>query len=443
MDDSTTVEDSAAKDSATPETPVELELDIESLSFGRAAIARHEGRVVFVEGAAPGDRVRATVTATHSGYDEAVVAEVLTAGEARVEPPCPLVKECGGCPWQHVDYQAQLEAKRDALVDCITRIGRIDNPPVAAPDPSPLNLGYRNRLKLRFAGHRMGFYRASTHRLVPVDDCMLAEPYIRNAMPLVEELVAGMSTQATRVEIVSRGRMAGLVVAINSRGRLRRSDTARVREFLDQPGCPVKGVVAWGKGWKREWGDTRRRWRPVPDGPTIEAPGTAFGQVNTLANELLVQRVLEAAGSERKRFVLELYAGAGNLTLPLAPLADQLVAVESDAAAAHALERSAHRASFRHVSAVAARAEEYLAAGVRQRPDLVVVDPTRSGLGSAAHDIARLEAEKIVYVSCNPSTLASDLRVLVDQGYSLDKVQPVDLFPHTFHVESVCTLRLT
>jgi 23S rRNA (uracil1939-C5)-methyltransferase len=253
-----------------------------------------------------------------------------------------------------------------------------------------------------------------------------------------------------RVEIASRGKLSGVVVALNSEGRLRRADVHRVREFLAVSGNLVRGVVMWGRGWRRSWGDTRRR-HTTAGGLTAETIGTAFGQVNTPANHLLVDRVLAAVRPRSNDTVLDLYAGAGNFTLPLAAHVRQVVAVESDRDSCEAGRRSCDYHRITNAVFFESRVESFLAAGAAEgvaktlprSPDVVVANPPRNGLGEAAASIARLRAPRLVYVSCDPTTLARDLRIFSEAGYRLNSATPVDLFPHTFHVETVCDVELT
>lgn len=427
----------------------QIEIDINTLSYGRAAVGRTaEGKVVFVDGAAPGDRARVTIARDRGTYAEARLDEVVVAGSARVEPPCPLVGRCGGCPWQHIDYPHQLSAKRQSVIDALERIAGIASPAVEPIVPSPSTLGYRNRLKLRFDSGRIGFYSAHTHSLVPIDDCIVAEPAIREALETVRELAASLSTRVRRVEIAARGDLSGVVAALNSEGRLRRADVHRIRDFLAVHGNPVRGVVLWGRGWRRAWGDTRRRY-PTTDALHGETSGTAFGQVNTGANRLLVERVVQVVDPRPTDSVLDLYAGAGNFTLAIAGRVRQVVAVESDGESVESGRRSCAYHGLNNVVFFEDRVESFLANGANRSPgpvttpDVVIVNPPRSGLAAAATPIGRIGARRVVYVSCNPTTLARDLRTLGEFGYKLRSVTPLDLFPHTFHVETVCDAELT
>ncbi len=420
---------------------MEVELFIDSLAFGRAAVGRLDGRVIFVEGAAPGERIRASIRRDHGSYAEADLIEVLEPGSVRVVPPCPIVDTCGGCPWQHIDYQAQLSAKQRAIIDAIERIGGIDSPNVLEVTPSPQTLGYRNRLSLRFERGRIGFYQARSNSLVPVADCLLAESRIRQALPEVERFVARLKTDINRVEIATRGLLPGIVLALQSKGRLRHADTLATREMVEDPTTAVRGAVLSGRGWQRQWGEIGRRFE-VADGVRVELPGASFGQVNTAGNRLLVAKVVDAALQGKAPRVLELFAGAGNFSFALARSAARVIAVDEDRSAIEAGRRAVEDARVPGLRFVAAAAKTYLERDA-ERPDVLVVDPPRSGLGDAVTPVALLQPGRIVYVSCNPPTLARDLRVLSEHGYRLLQADPIDLFPHTFHVETVCTLELT
>lgn len=420
-----------------------LDLEVESLTYGRAGIARIDGKVVFIEGTAPGDKIRATVSHDHGSYLQAELDEIVSPGDARIDAPCPIVDTCGGCPWQHIDYPAQLEAKQRNVIDALERIGGFKNPPVAKVVPSPKTFGYRNRLKLRFDHGRLGFYSAHSHQLVPVTDCMIAEERVREALPEVEKFAAGLATRPVRVEVAERGTQSGIVVAVNCEGRLRKADAHRVKEVLADSTSAIRGVVMWGRGWRREWGNTKRVHRAASTDVTIATRGAGFGQVNSSANRALVERVTEAVGSMTGKSLLDLYAGAGNFTLPLARTAGRVLAIESDASSVEAGMESATRAGLANVEFEQLTVEAYLAGRRREKFDRVLVNPPRSGLRANTAAIAQLGAPVLVYVSCNPTTLARDLAVAAQHGYALTDVMPVDLFPHTFHVETVCRTQLT
>ncbi len=420
-----------------------VELEADTLAYGRDAVGRHDGVVVFLSGAAPGDRVRAQIDEVHRGFVHAHTTEVLAAGAARVTPDCPVAEKCGGCPWQHVDYESQLVAKRQSVIDALSRIGGISEPSVTEILPSPLQYGYRNRIKLRFDHGKLGFYRAETHSLVQISDCLIAEDRIRENLPAVEAFVASLATHVTRVEIISRGTLEGVVLAINSKGRLRRSDSIAARRLVEDPTNPVAGLTMWGRGWTRCWGDTSRRYLSPDHDYELELSGAGFGQVNTTANEMLVATALKKAELKPDDVVLDLYAGAGNFALPASKIARHVIAVESDTDSVEAGRKNAARCRSKNIEFVLSSVGDYLDKPAGPPPSHIILDPPRNGLGPLAAKVAAAGASRIVYVSCNPPTLARDVEVMCASGYMVKSVVPLDLFPHTFHVESVCELLLT
>lgn len=420
---------------------MELDVTTESLAYGGSAVARHEGKALFIAGAAASEKLKVRVVEDHGSWAKAEIVSVVEPGPARVAAPCPIVEECGGCPWQHVDYPAQLEAKRTAVAEALRRIAGLPDVVVDPILPSPDELGYRNRLSLRFEHGRIGFYQARTNRLVPVPDCLLATDDVRAALPVVERFLASLSTRVMRVEVASRGLLPGVSVAVQSASRLRHGDTLAAHGLVEDRSSAVRGLVMHGRGWKRSWGDPRRRFEVAP-GVVVDFPGASFGQVNTKANLDLVRLVVDRCTHPVPARLVELYAGAGNFSFAIAARAGRVLAVDEDEGAIEAGRAAAREAGLRNLKFAAARAEDWL--GTAAGPvDVLLLDPPRSGLAGAAARAAALRAARVVYVSCNPTTLARDLRAFVDAGYRVGSAAPIDLFPQTFHVETVCTLELT
>ncbi|HET9063506.1 MAG TPA: TRAM domain-containing protein, partial [Candidatus Binatia bacterium] len=182
-------------------SPQRVELEITALAYEGAAVARQDGRVVFVDGGAPGDRVVAEILRQRRNLAEARVVEVLRPGPSRVPPPCPVADRCGGCDWQHVEYSAQLEAKRQIVRDALERNAKIVDPDVSPVSPSPATLGYRNRIRLHVDEHRLCYYERRTRRAVVITDCLIAEDRIRAALPSIAALVRSLATSVREVEI--------------------------------------------------------------------------------------------------------------------------------------------------------------------------------------------------------------------------------------------------
>jgi 23S rRNA (uracil1939-C5)-methyltransferase len=418
----------------------ELTVTIDSLSHGVFGVARTERGVVFVPGTAPGDLVRIRIVDEKRHHREAELIAVIEPSPDRRTPPCRFIPECGGCPWQHVAYPAQLAAKRSLLEEALVRIGGLDR---GALDIRPIipsdEWSYRHRLTLRVDGEqRLGFYRQRSHQLVEIDACLIADEPVNRHLAVAREWLRGVSTTVRRVEIAS-ARDCRVAFVANCEGPFRHDDPYHERFLKSHPS--VSGIVLFGHGWRHVIG------KPVTDlevdgGLVIESRG-GFTQVNPAANERLVATVAELASPSPSDRVLDLYCGVGNFTLPLARRTREIVGVESDASAIGAARRNAERAAVsncRFLHRDAAGAAVALAAE-GERFSLVVLDPPRSGAAEVVEHLAAGAVDRLVYVSCNPPTLARDLRRLCERGFMLGPLQPIDLFPQTYHLETVALLR--
>ncbi len=427
----------------SPSAPLEIELEIESLAYEGAAIARDGARVVFVEGAAPGDRVRAVVTRERKRFAEARVVSVLRPGAARVSPPCPVAGRCGGCDWQHVDYAAQLAAKRTIVVDALERSAKVASPAVEPVVASPETYGYRNRIRLHWSDGRLAYYARGSHRPVAISDCPIAELRIRTVLSRATALLASLETPIGDVELAGRVDLPGVTLALRSSGRFAAADTPRLLRALGEEGPDgITGVAMSGPRWSRTWGDTRRRFVVSDPELVVETVESGFGQVNTAANRRLVEVVLDIVAARGTETVWDLYSGTGNLALVLARAVKEIVAVERDPAAVAAARTAADRYGLANARFTVDAVEHFLAEP-RARPDVVVANPPRTGLEHCATRLAEIAAPRVIYVSCNPPTLARDVTAFMERGYSIGHVRPVDLFPQTCRVETVCELVLT
>ena len=430
-------------------------LSIESLAYGGDAIAHlDDGRTVFVAGGVPGDIVEAEIVEEKERFVRARTVEVLTPSPERVLPPCPYFGLCGGCSWQHVSYAGQLHAKRRAVVDALTRIGRIANAEalVAETVASPLEYGYRNKIELvvdSSSGRpRLGFHRAGSDEIVSVDECLLLPAKLRKAPKalggalryIAGEQDLGLTRVALRagthtkdVEIAlwgSPGPFPRKAIATTLGSALKSTSLVRVMSKGLAKERRIAGVeVLSGKGY----------WRERLGGITFNVSAPSFFQINTKAAEKLATLVLEALEPDGSDRILDLYAGAGTFTLPLAELAGEVVAIESASSAVRDLRRNLEASQL--------PADVIGGDALRELADIghidgAVVDPPRAGLhADAAQALAATNVRTIAYVSCDPATLARDTTTLAACGYTLVSATPVDLFPQTFHIETVAVFR--
>jgi 23S rRNA (uracil1939-C5)-methyltransferase len=442
----------------------ELELQVDSLAYGGNGVARLNGFVVFVRRGLPGDTVRARVTKVKRSHAEALATEILTGGPQRVTAPCAHYPACGGCRFQDLAYDAQLSAKEDQVREAFKRIAGIAEPPLEPIIPADSPFHYRNKLEYSFtqtpSGPALGFHKAGRwDEVLEVDYCWLTSDLgnaIRDAVrdwAREERLVAYDQTEQTgylRHLVVREGRNTGqaLVQLVTAAGEkferehfvdvLRRfPEVHSIHWAVNETPAEVTNLpttLLWGdEAIEEELGGLRFRVRP-----------NAFLQTNSAMAARLYELAGEYAQLTGAETVYDLYCGIGTIGLSLARNALTVWGIDvSEESVACALENAdlngiANAAFF--AGEVGQSIEE-----LRDRagtPDVAVVDPPRAGLsGKALRRLARMEASRIVYVSWNPTTLAANVKELeATWGYSLERVRPVDMFPHTPHVESVALL---
>jgi 23S rRNA (uracil1939-C5)-methyltransferase len=442
----------------------ELELRIDSLAYGGNGVARLNGFVVFVRRGLPGDTVRARVTKVKRNHAEALTVDVLEPSPRRVEAPCAHYPACGGCRFQDLAYDAQLEAKQDQVVDALRRIGGLDEPPLDLILPAESQFFYRNKLEYSFtqtpAGPALGFHKAGRwDEVLEVEKCWLTTELgnaIRNAVrdwaraERLESYDQAEQTGYLRHLVVREGRNTGqvLVQLVTAGGErfdrdelvetLRRFPEVRsIHWAVNETPAEVTNLpttLLWGdEAIEEELGGLRFRVRP-----------NAFLQTNTTMAERLYELARDYAGLTGSETVYDLYCGIGTIGLTLASDALTVWGVDvSEESVACALE-NADLNGITNAAFFAGETADSLAE-LRDRagdPDVVVVDPPRAGLSNKAlRRLGRLAASRIVYVSCNPTTLAGNVKELEREwGYRLERVRPVDMFPHTPHVESVSLL---
>lgn len=415
-----------------------LELTVERLTFGFDALA-HDGRqVVFVPYGAPGDCVRAEVVERRKDWVRARPLAVLAPGPARVVPGCRYFPTCGGCQWQHVAPAAQREAKAALIAEHLARGAGVRDATVLPTVASPADWAYRQRITLVVDGRRLGYHRARSHTLLEIDACPIAAPALSAHLEAARGWAATLRTPVQRVTIATAP--GGVALAGLAAERPRPPDHATTEDLLARTPS-VRGAVLRGGGERFVIGDPTVRVALEPD-LALEVPCDAFTQVNAGGNLSLVTAVLALGAFRAGERVLDLYAGAGNFTLPIARRGVHVCGVERDAVAVAAARANAARLAL-DATFTSAAARDALAAEAPGSVDAVVLDPPRTGAGDAIAPLAALRPARIVYVSCDPPTFARDVRALGRHGYRVGRVQPIDLFPQTFHVESVAELLLT
>jgi 23S rRNA (uracil1939-C5)-methyltransferase len=427
-----------------------LEVEVETMAFGGRGLARADGFVVFVAGGLPGDRVRAEVTKAKKRFAEARTVELLQAGADRIPDRCTHGGEpCPGAPWQGLPYESQLTHKSEQVGEALRRIGDLEGFELEEIVPAVEQWRYRNKLEYSFGESEgetsLGFHaRGRWDLIVDVDDCQLASEAGNAARNAVRDW-ARLESIAPYDPQSQKGILRNLVVREGRRtGQIQTRLVTSASRFARPPvdlHTAIEGESGGTDGPTGALGD--ERLREVLCGLKLEMSHGAFFQTNTEMAERLYEVVAEFAGLNGSERVFDLYCGIGTIGLTLAAKAGEVWGVEIVPEAITDAERNAKRNKIENIHFLAANTRT----GVRPllvqagKPDVVVVDPPRAGLSQKiVRRLIECEAKKIVYVSCNPTTLAPNAAQLTEAGYRLKRVRPVDMFPQTPHIECVALL---
>jgi 23S rRNA (uracil1939-C5)-methyltransferase len=418
-----------------------VKLEIERLSYGPYGIGRIDGRVVMVPHTAPGDTIMARVVEEKERFSIGEVARMVAPSPARRTPPCPYVGQCGGCSWQHLNYKTQLKAKQQSVDDALRRIGKLSGYDLRPIIPAADEFHYRRRIRFQVgAGRELGFYAAASHDLVKVDTCLIAGEQLNGVIETVRRWARGMNTGIEHLEMVTGDEPNQTVVVVRATGDFIPRDEPACANLLGPEGG-IHGLIVAGRDWRKFWGAPRITVTLGGDlNLTVDAD--VFTQVNSAGSRRILDELLLAGDFQKSNRVLELFSGAGNFTLPIARQSMSVVAVEGDRPSINNGKLNAQKNAIENVHWICAPVPKAVAELKRRREQFsqIVLDPPRAGAKGIEGDLMAFGAAKIIYLSCNPTTLARDLAALGKLGYKLGIVQPIDLFPQTFHVETVAVL---
>lgn len=452
----------------------ELELLIETIAHRGPGVARVDGFVVFVRGGVPGDRVLARVFRKKRGYAEAGILEILEPSPQRIEPSCAYCGTCGGCQWQHIRYEAQLRYKRVHVSESLERIGGLQEVTVHPTMPSKDVFGYRNKMEFSFSDRRwllpeelgdpnaeqgfaLGLHVPGTfNKIIDVEACLLQPPLGNRILGEVKGYaktsglpVYGLTTHegywrflTLRHSVAKDNWMVNIITSEE------RPDIAHLARELMKKFPEVRTVVNNITAKKAAIAFGEREIVLEGEGVLEDSLGgfdfrissNSFFQTNTRGAETLYGVVADYAGLTGAERVLDLYCGTGTIGLFLSGRAGHVVGVEILEDSVEDARKNADHNDVDNCRFISGDLRETLK-GLGTRADVTVIDPPRAGMHKEVlEEVLRIGSERVVYVSCNPSTLARDL-ALMSRDYRVIEVQPVDLFPHTYHIESVARLR--
>lgn len=429
----------------------ELLLSIEKFIYGGNALAHADGNTVFVPYVLPGEQVLASVRMRKKNLIHANLVKVEQAAAARIAPACPHFGVCGGCHYQHIDFAQQVHFKKDILLETLSRLGGISYPG-AIEEHSSQPYGYRNRAQWAFRDampRALGYFLAESAHILPIDQCPVLSPALTTAFQQLQRLARANTLPPGLLEIEAFADSEDSRIALNiAFERFPKPAKALVAEF--KAALPaLESLLLLDQSKNRFELDGPGYLLQKAGGFAYRVSHLSFFQVNRFLIDELLQTVVRGA---KGNLALDLYAGVGFFTLPLAKIFSRVVSVDANLAATRDLRGNAESAGFAVVSENE-HTEEFLKR-FQEHPDLVILDPPRAGLGAeTAARLANLGAPEIVYLSCDPSTLARDLAVLTHSErkpnteiapahrYGITEMHLFDLFPQTFHIETLVRLR--
>ncbi|MFA5792433.1 MAG: 23S rRNA (uracil(1939)-C(5))-methyltransferase RlmD [Candidatus Gracilibacteria bacterium] len=446
-----------------PKKGQEIELKIDRLVYGGEGIADFEGFKIFVDAVCPGDLALTRVIKVRSNYAEAKLLKIVKESPLRIKPKCKHFTTCGGCKWQFLPYEEQVKIKEEQVCDAITRLGGLDAKLVQKIIANSTEFFYRNKLELSFGKGKngemeLGFYPPGYHHEVcDLEECFLESEEVAKIVKIVRKWANDYSALGLRSLTIREGKNTGerMLILTVSDAEFEASPfdakesfkelfsknksvsslyLSKVSQIKGQP-TVITDVFLAGK-------ETLNEVLLLPEGEKLSfeiLPG-AFFQTNTVQAQVLYAKALELASLTGSEIVFDLYSGTGTIGLFCAHKAKKVICVEINESAVKNAKFNAEKNGIENVEFYLGAVEDKLD-GLKEKPDIIIVDPPRAGLGEkVVETVSKFDAKKIVYVSCNPATMARDLKQFGTLGYKTELVQPVDMFPQTHHTECVSLL---
>ena len=425
--------------------PQRLALTFERLGINGEGIGSFEGYTLFVQGVLPGEMAEVELYERHKSYGRAKLLRLIKSSPDRIKPPCPLFGHCGGCQIMHLDYPKQLESKRQRVIDALERIGKFSSPRVLPCLESPNLLGYRNKIQLP-CDHllNLGLYALDSHEIVPVDRCFIHCPLGERVFEQINALLKKNPIETLKALLIKSAVKTGqvLVVIVTTTPAF---PAGFAEKIIDA--CPeVKGVVHnvnEGPG-NRILGHHSKTIKGLPSiedellGLKFKVSPASFFQVNPGQAERLYQRALDLAELTGQETVLDAYSGVGTLALVFARKAKKVIGIESVKEAVRDARENAQINGLFNTEFIGSPVETAIASF--EKIDVAILNPPRKGCEkSVIEKINRLKPKRLLYISCDPATLARDLKLL--EGYEIVEIQPFDMFPQTAHVETLVSLK--
>lgn len=428
-----------------------IDLTIEKLVYGNYGLAHYDKLVVFVPYSLPGEKINVKIVSRKKDYAIGQITTLLKASEARVLPPCPIYELCGGCHYQHIRYNTQVELKRDILADIFSRIPGISDIETAPLIGSPSEFHYRNRTSLkvkeRKKGYRIGFYQKGSHKLVEVKKCILLQPALNETIEKITCLLKNKDFLTLKIKDINlhySSTANKVLISIY----MRRYDAALIKNLLSNLNASIKkisGIVIYTPK-KRMVLEADFNTEQLDDGIKLRISDRSFSQVNWQQNNVMIEKALSFAQIKGDENILELYSGIGNFSLPFSKKTKGLL--KGIEGSTYSFNDGIYNTNANNIKncrffneTAQSGIKKMLDGRMFKRVDILLLNPPRAG---AAKDLLKMIKEfsprKIIYISCDPATLARDIKILCDEDYRLNKIQSFDFFPQTYHIETIAEL---
>ena len=442
-------------------------LDIISVGYEGEGIAKIDGYPIFIEGAILGEKVKVLIVKAKKNYAYGKLLEVIEASEERIEPKCKVYKRCGGCTVQHMNYKKQLDYKFERVKDCISKIGGLDSSLVEYPIGMEEPERYRNKVQLPVGVVKgelsIGFYAPRSHNIINLETCLIQDEVADKVADITRKWMTKYNISAASIDGVFN--KSGLIRHVMIRKGFTTNEVMvvlvstkksvpNIENFIEEIKNNIEGIksiilnvnkestnVILGQECITLWGkDTITDYI---DNFKFNISPLSFFQVNPVQTEKLYSKALEYAGLTGEETVFDAYCGTGTITLFLSQKAKKVYGVEIIEPAIINARENAKINNIDNAEFFVGKSEEIIPELIEKGivPEVIVVDPPRKGCDiKLLEAIGKAKPKRVVYVSCDPSTLARDLKILEEKGYKTEKVQPVDMFPHTSHIENVTSL---
>ncbi|MFH1454264.1 MAG: 23S rRNA (uracil(1939)-C(5))-methyltransferase RlmD [Armatimonadota bacterium] len=427
------------------------EVTVDKISYGGEGIARTNNMVVFIPGAVPGDKLEIKLTEHKKNYARAEIVKIVEPSSRRIKPKCKYFNVCGGCSFQNIDYKEQLNIKKQIVEDSFFRFGKGLCVKVKDLICSEKKFGFRSKIQWVAKDNTLGLYKKGTHNVIDIDYCFLADKKVNDLTSLIKRKLAGADYKVLKHIIIRESLYKDefLAVFVLNSGKIEgfkkiteelmsefpglAGVSANINEKISNVILGDKNILLEGEGYLEE----------KVDNLFFYYSGTLFFQVNTGQLEKIIKIIRENVLLTGNEVVLDLYSGVGALSLHMAGECRKVILSEESPGAEEFFTKSANRNNITNVEFITGKVEDFLDKFHKEggSADLVILDPPRKGCSDEViRCLGLIKAPKIVYLSCNPVTLARDCKKLAGYGYKVNLIQPVDMFPQTYHVEVLAVL---